>query len=303
MVAVVNHRHGSPGLDADPAQAPRRPRGGGRGLQALRRADGQRDVRRHEPGRQGGPDGQRARRRLDPVREHRRARGARRVRAVGQPVRHPGAGRLDPRRADDAVEERARRLRGPASRSSPRATPATGSTSSSRTSAARARRPGRRRGRVARFGRQVLPPRGASALAARGSRNKPLLQTRGVSRDPRVCAVEDNTLRATDRGVLCFPRGCRRPSRAYWIRGPVVRRQHRDLPVPRAAVARLSCSSQLTAFGSQPIVHMAHSASWPGFSQNSLDRISTAVGAWPGGDHRHRQERRERRHGRTSRPN
>ena len=30
-----------------------------------------------------------------------RARGARRVRAVGQPVRHPGAGRLDPRRADD----------------------------------------------------------------------------------------------------------------------------------------------------------------------------------------------------------
>ena len=36
-------------------------------------------------------------------REHRRARGAGRVRAVGQPVRHPGAGRLDPRRADDAA--------------------------------------------------------------------------------------------------------------------------------------------------------------------------------------------------------
>ena len=55
------------GLDADPAQAARRPRGGGRRLQALRRADGQRDVRRHEPRRQGGPDGQRARRGLDPV--------------------------------------------------------------------------------------------------------------------------------------------------------------------------------------------------------------------------------------------
>ena len=35
-------------------------------------------------------------------REHRRPRGARRVRAVGQPVRHPGAGGLDPRRADHA---------------------------------------------------------------------------------------------------------------------------------------------------------------------------------------------------------
>ncbi len=88
-------------LDADPAQAARRPRGGGGRLQALRRADRQRDVRRDEPGGQGGADGQRARRRLDPVREHRRARGARRVRPVGQPVRPPGARRLDPRRADD----------------------------------------------------------------------------------------------------------------------------------------------------------------------------------------------------------
>ncbi len=34
-------------------------------------------------------------------REHRRTRGARRVRPVGQPVRHPGDGRLDPRGADD----------------------------------------------------------------------------------------------------------------------------------------------------------------------------------------------------------
>ena len=79
-----------PRLDADPAEAARRPRRGDGGLQALRRTAGQRHVRRHEPGRQGGPDRQRARGRVDPLGEHRRARGARRVRAVGQPVRHPG---------------------------------------------------------------------------------------------------------------------------------------------------------------------------------------------------------------------
>ena len=55
------------GLDADRPQAARRPRRGRRLLQALRRDDGQRHVRRHEPGGQGGPAGQRARRRLDPV--------------------------------------------------------------------------------------------------------------------------------------------------------------------------------------------------------------------------------------------
>jgi len=32
---------------------------------------------------------------FDPQREHRCARGARRLRAIGQSVRHPGAGRLD----------------------------------------------------------------------------------------------------------------------------------------------------------------------------------------------------------------
>ena len=37
---------------------------------------------------------------IDPVREHGRPRGARRVRAVGQPVRRAGAGRRDPPRAD-----------------------------------------------------------------------------------------------------------------------------------------------------------------------------------------------------------
>ena len=47
-------------------------------------------------------------------REHRRARGARRVRAVGQPVRRPGARRLDPRGADDGRRASAqRRARGP----------------------------------------------------------------------------------------------------------------------------------------------------------------------------------------------
>ncbi len=69
------------GLDADRSQAARRPRRGRRLLQALRRDDGQRDVRRHEPRGQGRSPGQRALRRLDPEREHGRARGARRVRA------------------------------------------------------------------------------------------------------------------------------------------------------------------------------------------------------------------------------
>ena len=36
-------------------------------------------------------------------REHGRPRGARRVRAERQPVRHPGAGGLDPRGADDGA--------------------------------------------------------------------------------------------------------------------------------------------------------------------------------------------------------
>ena len=89
------------GLDADPAEAARRPRGGRRGLQELRRDDRQRDVRRHEPRRQGGAVGERVQRRLDPVGEHRRARGARRVRAERQPVRHLRDGGVDPRGADD----------------------------------------------------------------------------------------------------------------------------------------------------------------------------------------------------------
>ena len=45
-------------------------------------------------------------------REHGRARGARRVRAVGQPVRRAGAGRRDLLGADDVAGERARRAAG-----------------------------------------------------------------------------------------------------------------------------------------------------------------------------------------------
>ncbi len=87
------------GLDADPTEAARRPRGGGRRLPhydvLLVNAmfDGMNLVAKE------GPLRQRARRRLDPLREHRRARGAGRVRALGQPVRHPGARGLDPHRS------------------------------------------------------------------------------------------------------------------------------------------------------------------------------------------------------------
>ena len=49
---------------------------------------------------QGGPARQRAQRRLDAEREHRRARGAGRVRALGEPLRRPGPGRRDPPRPD-----------------------------------------------------------------------------------------------------------------------------------------------------------------------------------------------------------
>ena len=79
LVAVVNHRHGTHRLDADRPAPARRLRRGRRPLQALRRAAGQRDVGRDEPGRQGGPAGQHPQRLGDPVREHRRARGAGRV--------------------------------------------------------------------------------------------------------------------------------------------------------------------------------------------------------------------------------
>ena len=57
-------------------------------------------LRRDEPGRQGGAGGQHPRRSRDALREHRRPRGARRLHALGQSLRHPGAGGRDLPRAD-----------------------------------------------------------------------------------------------------------------------------------------------------------------------------------------------------------
>ena len=103
LVAVVNHRHGTP--DWMPIQLKLRD-DLEEAMASYKHYDvlhGQRDVRRDEPRGQGGPARQRARRRVDPEREHRRARGARRVRAERQPVRHPGDRGLDPRGADDVA--------------------------------------------------------------------------------------------------------------------------------------------------------------------------------------------------------
>ena len=101
LVAVVNHRHGTTDWMPIDLQDLRELPRGGRPLQALRPADGQLDLRRHEPGRQGGAGGEHPRRGADALREHRLPRGARRLRALGQPLRHPGAGRLDLPGADD----------------------------------------------------------------------------------------------------------------------------------------------------------------------------------------------------------
>src|SRR5947209_3479854 len=86
-------------LDADRPPDQGRLPAGGRGVQAVRRPARERDLRRAQPGRQGGAARERARRRADPLRERGRARGARRVGALGEPVRHLGAGGGDPRRA------------------------------------------------------------------------------------------------------------------------------------------------------------------------------------------------------------
>ena len=101
LVAVVNHRHGTP--DWMPIQLKLR--------DDLEEAfasyksydvllvnamfDGMNLVAKE------GPLLERERGRLDPLREHRRPRRARRVRAVGKSLRHPGAGRLDPRGTRD----------------------------------------------------------------------------------------------------------------------------------------------------------------------------------------------------------
>ena len=114
VVAVVNHRHGSP--DWMPIQLKLRD-----DLEEAVAAYKHYDVLMVNAMFDGmnlvakeGPMVNERAGRLDPVREHRRARGARRVRAVGQPVRHPGAGRLDPRRADDAARGARAATRGPA---------------------------------------------------------------------------------------------------------------------------------------------------------------------------------------------
>ena len=113
VVAVVNHRHGSP--DWMPIQLKLRD-----DLEEAVAAykhydllmvnamfDGMNLVAKE------GPMVNERAGRLDPVGEHRRPRGARRVLAVGQPVRHPGARRLDPRRADDVLRGAPAPSRGP----------------------------------------------------------------------------------------------------------------------------------------------------------------------------------------------
>ena len=108
------HQARQHGLDAHrPAHPGRLPPDPGR-LPALRRAAGERHLRRHEPGGQGRARGQRARRRADPQREHRRLRGARRLRAEREPLRHRGPGRGDPRGAHHGRRRAARPRRGPA---------------------------------------------------------------------------------------------------------------------------------------------------------------------------------------------
>ncbi len=88
------------------------------------------------------PGGQPARRRRDALREHRLPRGDRRGHAQRQPVRHPGAGRRDPPRADHGSRGARAARRTACARSSTVATPATGSTTRSPTSGSSRRRTG-----------------------------------------------------------------------------------------------------------------------------------------------------------------
>ena len=123
LVAVVNHRHGTPDWmpiqlklrdDVEEAYASYKQYDV---LLVNAMFDGMNLVAKE------GPLLNEQRRRLDPLREHRRPRRARRVRAVGQPVRHPGARRLDPRRARDGPRRARAAPRRACRRSSPRATP------------------------------------------------------------------------------------------------------------------------------------------------------------------------------------
>ncbi len=82
---------------------------GRRGLQAVRRAAREPDLRRHEPRREGGAGRERARRCRCPLRERRSARGARRLGAHASTLRRRGPGRGAARGADDARRTSARR--------------------------------------------------------------------------------------------------------------------------------------------------------------------------------------------------
>ena len=140
-------------------------------------------------------------------REHRRPRGARRVRAERQPVRHPGARRLDPRRADDGRRPSASAaLRRAARRSSPRAIRATGSTSSSPTSARR-RADGGRAAWAERARRRPALPRPGVAVGRRR-------RARRLARTGRACGA-GAALRARGRAAAPARRvGGRRARRA-----------------------------------------------------------------------------------------
>ncbi len=137
----------APARPADPGQLP----AGGGGLQAVRRAARERDLRRHEPRREGGPARQRARRRPRSLGERRRARRACPLGADGQPVRRRRAGRGDLRGTDHAGRGEATPRRG-----DPRAGACARHRGLDR-AAARRRRRGRRGSAEVRLGREPTP--------------------------------------------------------------------------------------------------------------------------------------------------
>ena len=151
-------------LDADPAQAARRPRGGLRLLQALRRAARQRDVRRHEPRRQGGPAAERERDGVSILSENTGAHDELGEFALSvNPFDIQELADSIHAALDDGPAERARRARRAAGDRDARAIRATGSTSSWRTSGASVRLSPRteRRGSPGREARRGAPRPGA----------------------------------------------------------------------------------------------------------------------------------------------
>ena len=109
---VVNERFAARRLAAGRPADRRQLRAVDRGVQAVRRAARQSGLRRDESRVEGGAARERARRRADPLRERRLARGARRVGAHGQSVRHRRPGGGDPRGADDGGRRAAAAARG-----------------------------------------------------------------------------------------------------------------------------------------------------------------------------------------------